>query len=250
MVKKATTSGTQLTQRTKNASEAASSAPAASHAQQHFIVSPFLVYEAQRSLIRDDVMATHKLTNPAAIKEESNNVMHQGGFKKRTIKKGIFGVSSQDQDEDLEKKGLGFKICCCCCYLGKKHFNIGFGWVIMAVIVLMLCGVAFLKFGENIWYVQSVYDLEKIDYYSVLDVKRDATARDIKRAHRQMVLKWHPDKNPDCGDECVQKMSKITEAYIVLSDDETRQFHDTYEVKPPEKMIQKAREQQHSKKKK
>ncbi len=219
--------------------------------KQHFIVPPLLVYEAHRSLIKDDVLATHKLTNPSSIQEEQNSVMHATGLKKRTIKKGIFGVSSQDNDdEDLEKKGLGFKICCCCCYLGKKHFGIGFGWMIMAVIIIMLFGVAFLKFGENIWYVQSVYDLEKIDYYNVLDIKRDATVRDIKRAHRQMVLKWHPDKNPECGDECVTKMAKITEAYIVLSNDETRTFHDTYDVKPPEKMIQKAREQQHSKKKK
>ena len=35
------------------------------------------------------------------------------------------------------------------------------------------------------------------DYYSVLDLDRDAHADDIKRAYRTKLLQVHPDKNPD-----------------------------------------------------
>jgi curved DNA-binding protein CbpA len=35
------------------------------------------------------------------------------------------------------------------------------------------------------------------DYYDILGVSRDATADDLKRAFRQLALKYHPDRNPD-----------------------------------------------------
>jgi hypothetical protein len=214
------------------------------------ILDPFMTFEVQRQLIHDDVYATQKLVNPKGIQEDKKAVRHHYAYKFRTNnKKKSGGKSGGNNSDDMDEASLSFKVCCCCCYLGKKYFNIGFGWIIMAVIVLMLIGIALLKLDENVWYLQSVQNLEKIDYYEVLELtNREATTKDIKRAHRQMTRRWHPDRNPDCGETCVQKMAKVTEAYIVLSNPETRKYHDTYHVKPPEKMIQKAREQQHSKK--
>ena len=232
----------------KKVDEAASSTP--TPVKQHFSINPFMVYETQRALIRDDVHATQKLLDPAAIQEEGNIVMHQNGFKRRTAKKSMFGGSGKSKggdDEDLENKSLGFKVCCCCCYVGKKYFNIGFGWVIMAVIVALLIGVALLKFDENVFFYQSVYDLEEINYYDLLEIPKDAPVKDIKRAHRKMIRQWHPDLNPDCGEECVTKMAKISEAILVLSNPETKAFHDKYGVKPPEKMIRAAQSQQKKK---
>jgi molecular chaperone DnaJ len=67
----------------------------------------------------------------------------------------------------------------------------------------------------------------KRDFYEVLGVARDAEAEDIKRAYRQMALKFHPDRNP--GDkEAEKKFRESAEAYEVLSDAEKRQRYDRY----------------------
>jgi len=66
------------------------------------------------------------------------------------------------------------------------------------------------------------------DYYAILGLKQDAIADDIKRAYRQMAMKYHPDKNP--GDKEAEAMFKLcTEAYEVLSDTDKREMYDHYE---------------------
>lgn len=65
------------------------------------------------------------------------------------------------------------------------------------------------------------------DLYSTLGVSRSATKDEIKKAHRKLALKFHPDKNPD--DKAAQdKFKRIQEAYDVLSDDEKRAAYDRY----------------------
>ena len=67
----------------------------------------------------------------------------------------------------------------------------------------------------------------KRDYYEVLGLGRGATADEIKKAYRQMALKYHPDKNP--GDqEAEAKFKESAEAYEVLSDQAKRQRYDRY----------------------
>jgi len=67
----------------------------------------------------------------------------------------------------------------------------------------------------------------KRDFYEVLGVARDSEPDDVKRAYRQMALKFHPDRNP--GDKNAEKKFKeAAEAYEVLSDPEKRQRYDRY----------------------
>jgi molecular chaperone DnaJ len=71
--------------------------------------------------------------------------------------------------------------------------------------------------------------MTKRDYYEVLGVARTAAADEIKRAYRQMALKYHPDRNP--GDAVAEeKFKEAAEAYSVLGDSEKRTVYDRYGI--------------------
>jgi molecular chaperone DnaJ len=65
------------------------------------------------------------------------------------------------------------------------------------------------------------------DYYELLEIARDASQEEIKKAYRKKAIKFHPDKNP--GDpEAEKRFKEISEAYEVLSDEKKRQTYDRY----------------------
>lgn len=66
------------------------------------------------------------------------------------------------------------------------------------------------------------------DYYKILNVSRDASEADIKKAYRKSALKWHPDKNLNNREEAEKNFKKLAEAYEVLSDTKKRQIYDQY----------------------
>jgi molecular chaperone DnaJ len=55
------------------------------------------------------------------------------------------------------------------------------------------------------------------DYYQTLGISRTASADEIKKAYRQMAVKFHPDKNQGTQ-EAEAKFKEIKEAYDFLSD--------------------------------
>ncbi|KAL0268232.1 UNVERIFIED_CONTAM: hypothetical protein PYX00_010260 [Menopon gallinae] len=67
-----------------------------------------------------------------------------------------------------------------------------------------------------------------VDYYRVLEVSKNASVGDIKKAYRKLALKWHPDKNPDNEEEANRKFKEISEAYEVLVDDRKRRIYDLH----------------------
>jgi len=69
--------------------------------------------------------------------------------------------------------------------------------------------------------------MEFVDYYKVLDVNKNATEKDIKKAYRKLARKYHPDVNPN--DKLAEKKFKeINEANEVLSNLENRKKYDKY----------------------
>jgi DnaJ-class molecular chaperone with C-terminal Zn finger domain len=68
---------------------------------------------------------------------------------------------------------------------------------------------------------------EKRDYYEVLGVNKNATNEELKKAYRQLALKYHPDRNPD-DKNAEEKFKEAAEAYEILSNPDKRARYDRY----------------------
>lgn len=58
-------------------------------------------------------------------------------------------------------------------------------------------------------------------HYDVLEVPKNASAEDIRKAYRKAAIKYHPDKGGD-----PEKFKDVSNAYQVLSDEEKRRRYD------------------------
>ena len=67
----------------------------------------------------------------------------------------------------------------------------------------------------------------KRDFYDILGIARNASDDDIKKAYRQLAMKYHPDRNPG-SQEAEEKFKEAKEAYEMLSDPQKRSAYDQY----------------------
>ncbi|WP_422486311.1 molecular chaperone DnaJ [Gudongella sp. DL1XJH-153] len=65
------------------------------------------------------------------------------------------------------------------------------------------------------------------DFYEILDLPKDATQDDIKRAYRKLAKKYHPDLNPN-DSEAEQSFKEVNAAYEILSNQDKRSRYDRY----------------------
>ena len=64
------------------------------------------------------------------------------------------------------------------------------------------------------------------DFYETLGVSKKASQEEIKKAHRKLVGKYHPDRNP--GDASAEeKFKEVQAAYDTLGDAEKRKQYDS-----------------------
>ena len=69
--------------------------------------------------------------------------------------------------------------------------------------------------------------MTKRDFYEILEVSKDSSPEEIKKAYRQKAIKYHPDKNPG-KKEAEEKFKEAAEAYEVLSDADKKRRYDQY----------------------
>ncbi|MCX7088569.1 MAG: DnaJ domain-containing protein [Methylococcales bacterium] len=62
------------------------------------------------------------------------------------------------------------------------------------------------------------------DYYKIMDLARDASQDEVKRAYRKLARKYHPDVSKEKDAEA--KFKELGEAYEVLKDPEKRAAYD------------------------
>jgi DnaJ-class molecular chaperone len=69
--------------------------------------------------------------------------------------------------------------------------------------------------------------MPEIDFYKTLGVSRNASAEEIRKAHKKLARKYHPDTRP--GDkDAADQFKKVQAAYAVLGDAEKRVQYDRY----------------------
>ena len=69
--------------------------------------------------------------------------------------------------------------------------------------------------------------MDFIDYYKLLEIDKNASEADIKKAYRKLARKYHPDLNPN-NEDVKKKFQQINEANEVLSNAENRKKYDKY----------------------
>lgn len=71
---------------------------------------------------------------------------------------------------------------------------------------------------------------EEPNYYSVLNIRKDANDEEIKSAYKRMCVMYHPDKHRDPKNKEAAEaiFSKVSKAYEILSAPQTRMIYDIY----------------------
>jgi len=64
------------------------------------------------------------------------------------------------------------------------------------------------------------------NYYDILELPKDCTQNDIKKAYRKLALKYHPDRNKGNEKESSERFREVGNAYEVLSNENSRRDYD------------------------
>lgn len=68
------------------------------------------------------------------------------------------------------------------------------------------------------------------DYYRILGLADNASADEIRRAYRQLAMRYHPDRNHGVEEWANDKFKEINEAFQVLGDPKKRTQYDHFGI--------------------
>ena len=66
--------------------------------------------------------------------------------------------------------------------------------------------------------------MNRLDHYTLLGVRNDASLREIRRAYRRLARRHHPDLNPRA--DAPERFAELAQAYSVLTDPVRRAHYD------------------------
>ena len=84
-----------------------------------------------------------------------------------------------------------------------------------------------VEFAKIITLFQGETIMTEMCYYEVLEVSKDCSGAELKKAYRKLAMRYHPDRNPD-DKKAEDQFKVVNEAYQVLSDEEKRSIYDRY----------------------
>lgn len=70
-------------------------------------------------------------------------------------------------------------------------------------------------------------DSPMADHYATLEISRDASADDVRKAYRKLARKYHPDLNPDDA-SAKKRFQEVQAAFDTLNDPKKRELYDRY----------------------
>lgn len=106
----------------------------------------------------------------------------------------------------------------------KKNSKEQKGGFCFIIFVFIFFGfMIFSKLNEE-FYSRFIWSAEE-SFYDTFGISPSSSTAEIKSKYRELVIKYHPDKNPNCED-CTKIFSKIQNAYEVLGDKDKRAAYD------------------------